>query len=215
MPGSRSVQYDTLCHDDLRHLNRTRKAKIYTLQLTLLYEPRKRDKNVAEVDRVGGKWRGPWLNMVRRIDQSQRAYWVIDNCHVHWAEEFTKMVLRPVSPVYIIWHKIAQNRHEEPMNTPRCEVTNLWQIRASSRPTLELNIRLVCGQKSKHSEDEDLDFLQEAQVLNIEPTIRRNHRADMQPVPTRKLGKLLGLDTLCWHNFEHNGIVRASCIMPA
>ena len=82
-------------------------------------------------------------------------------------------------------NKIAQNRHDEPffkMNTPRCEVTtstNLGQIRASSPPTRELTCPLVCGQKSKHSEDEDLDFLQDAQVLKTEPTIRRNHWADM------------------------------------
>ena len=82
-------------------------------------------------------------------------------------------------------NKIAQNRHDEPffkMNTPRCEVTtstNLGQIRASSPPTRELTCTLICGQKSKHSQDEDLDFLQEAQVSKTEPTIRRNHRADM------------------------------------
>ena len=102
-------------------------------------------------------------------------------------------------------NKIAQNRHNEPffkMNTPRCEVntsTNLGQIRASSPPTRELTCTLVCGQKSKHSEDEDLDFLQEAQVLKTEPTIRRNHRADM-------LFLRLG--------YWFRGLVTAVCLVP-
>ena len=138
------------------------------------------------------------------------------------------MVLWPVSPVYIMCNKIAQNRHDEPffkMNTPRCEVTtstNFWQIRASSPSTRELTCTLVCGQKSKHShEDEDLDFLQEAQVLKTEPTIRRNHRADKL---FRRLGYWFrGLVTAvclvpsdsrakfqpasCEHNFRHNGTI--------
>ena len=102
-------------------------------------------------------------------------------------------------------NKIAQNRHNEPffkMNTPRCEVntsTNLGQIRASSPPTRELTCTLVCGQKSKHSQDEDLDFLQEAQVSKTEPTIRRNHRADM-------LFLRLG--------YWFRGLVTAVCLVP-
>ena len=115
------------------------------------------------------------------------------------------MVLWPVSLVYIVCNKIAQNRHDEPffkMNTPRCEVTtstNLGQIRASSPPTRELTCTLVCGQKSKHSEDEDLDFLQETQVLKTEPTIRRNHRVDM-------LFLRLG--------YWFRGLVTAVCLVP-
>ena len=131
------------------------------------------------------------------------------------------MVLWPVSPVYIMCNKIAQNRHDEPfftMNTPRCEVTtstNLGQIRASSPPTRELTCTLVCGQKSKHSQDEDLDFLQEAQVSKAEPTIRRNHRADMLflrlgywfSMPGTVDSRAKFRPKSCEHNFRHNGTI--------
>ena len=42
------------------------------------------------------------------------------------------MVLWPVSPVYIMWHKIAQNRHDEPFGTAHyaasCSNKSRWQI---------------------------------------------------------------------------------------